>query len=302
MLDTTKPRRLSRRAFVKLSVLASAAITALAVYAVGIERNCLFTRRQDIFIRDLPRALHDLKIGLLCDLHRGPIMSRDRVERAVAAVAAETPDIVVMPGDFVSYWPEYAAEYKETLAPLNPPLGIFACTGNHEYWTDPGAVSAALRDAGVTVLRNQHQLVSVSEAQLCIIGIDDIGATRHPLHPDIPADDLPAALDGSPTTDVTRLLLAHNPIFAARPAFVAQTAGYPIHLMLSGHTHGGQVRLPLIGAPQLLYWPGARLFENRLARIGDTQVYVSRGAGDSVPVRFNCPPEVNILTLRMAQA
>ncbi len=299
MPDITKPPRLSRRAFVKLSITA---LAALATYTVGIEPNRLLTRRKDIFIPDLPRALHGLKIGLLCDMHRSLILPRSRVERAVATVAAETPDIVVMPGDFVGYQPEYAAEYAETLAPLNPPLGMFACTGNHEHWTDPDGVSAALRDAGVTVLRNQHQLVSIGDAQLCIIGIDDIGATHSPLHHDVPSDDLPAALAGSPITGVTRLLLVHDPTFVTKPAFAVETARHPIHLVLSGHTHGGQIRLPWIGAPQLLYWPGARLFDNWLAQIGNTQVYVSRGAGESFPLRFNCPPEVNILTLRTAPA
>jgi predicted MPP superfamily phosphohydrolase len=294
--NTTKPSHLSRRAFLKLSV------AALAAYAVGIEPNRLVTRRRDIFIHDLPPALNGLKIGLLCDLHRSPFISRFRVERAVATVAAERPDIVAMPGDFVSYWAGYAAEYTKTLAPLNPPFGIFACTGNHEHWTDPDGVTADLREAGVTVLRNQHQLVSIGEAQLCVIGIDDIGATHSPFHHDVPADDLPAALVGSPTTGVFRLLLVHDPTFVTKPAFVTQTARHPIHLVLSGHTHGGQVRLPLIGAPHLLYWPGARLFDNWLAQIGNTQVYVSRGAGESWPLRFNCPPEVNIPTLRAAQA
>ncbi|MCP4544126.1 MAG: metallophosphoesterase [Chloroflexi bacterium] len=277
-------------------------VAALGVYTVGIEPNRLVTRRQDIFIHDLPPALNGLNIGMLCDLHYSPVMPRFRVERAIATLATEKPDIVVMPGDFVSYWSEYAAKYAEILAPLNPPFGVFACTGNHEHWTDPDGVAAALRDAGITVLRNQHQLVSIGDAQLCVIGIDDIGATNSPLHHDVPADDLPAALDSSPITGVTRLLLVHDPTFVTTPAFAAQTARHPIHLVLSGHTHGGQVRLPLIGAPQLLYWPGARLFDNWLAQVGETQVYVSRGAGESWPLRFNCPPEVNILTLRAAQA
>jgi len=244
--------------------------------------------------------LDGLRIGQLSDLHRNPAMPRSRVERAVALVAAEMVDLVALTGDFVSYWPGYAAEYPEILAPLRPRLGSFACTGNHEHWTDPDGVTTALRTAGVTVLRNQHQLVTVGGAELCIIGIDDIVAFNTTFHHAEPADDLPAALANSPVSGVIRLLLAHNPDFVMEPVFARETARRPIHLVLSGHTHGGQVRLPLIGVPYLLLSQYGQLFGGGLVRVAGTLVYVSRGAGSSWPVRFNCPPEVNVLTLRAA--
>jgi predicted MPP superfamily phosphohydrolase len=149
------------------------------------------------------------------------------------------------------------------------------------------------------VLRNQHQLVTVGAAHLCIIGIDDIGASHSIFRHAEPADDLPAALAGSPLSGVTRLLLAHNPSFVMEPISAREMARRPIHLVLSGHSHGGQVRLPLIGAPHLLLLsPYGELFSGGLVQVAGTQVYVSRGAGSSWPVRFNCPSEVNILTLQ----
>ncbi len=276
-----------------------ALLAALAVYTFVIEPGRLLVRRMDVPISDLPPALDGLKIGQLCDLHRGPMMPRFRVERAVALMAAEAPDLVALTGDFVSYWPGYAAEYSDILAPLRPPLGMFACTGNHEHWTDPDAVVAALRAAGVTVLRNQHRIVTAGGAQLCLVGIDDMGHFGFSLHYADPADNLPAALANSPLSDVTRVLLAHSPDFVMGPVFAEETARRPIHLVLSGHTHGGQVRLPLVGAP---YLPSRhrRLFGGGLVEVAGTQVYVSRGAGSSWPVRFNCRPEVNVLTLRAA--
>ena len=274
-----------------------ALLAALAVYVFVIEPGRLVVRRVDVPIPGLPRALDGLQIGQLCDLHFGPMMPRSRVKRAVALLAAQSPDLVALTGDFVSYWPDYAAEYPKILAPLHPSLGMFACTGNHEHWTDPDVVTAALRVAGVTVLRNQHRLVTVGGTQLCVIGIDDFGFSGFSLHHADPADDLPAALADSPLSDVTRVLLAHSPDFVMAPVFAEETARRPIHLVLSGHTHGGQVRLPLVGAP---YLPTRyrRLFGGGLAQVAGTQVYVSRGVGSSWPVRFNCRPEVNVLTLR----
>jgi predicted MPP superfamily phosphohydrolase len=290
-------RRISRRAFLGLSLAAS---SALAVYAVGVEPSRLVVRRDTIAIPGLPRALDGLRIGQLSDPHRCPFVPRARVEHAVKMLAAEEPDLATLTGDFVSYWPDYAAEYAELLAPLQPPLGCFACLGNHDHYTDPDTVAAALREAGATVLRNQHHLIVVDSARLCIIGIDDIGASGISAHHAEPADDLPAALDGSPTSGVMRVLLAHNPDFVMGEAFEEETSQRPIQLVLSGHTHGGQVRLPLVGAPVVPSQYG-QLFSGGLVQTAGTKVYVSRGAGSSWPLRFNCPPEINVLTLRTAR-
>ena len=274
-----------------------ALLAALAAYIFVIEPSHPVVRRVDVPIPGLPQALDGFKIGQISDLHRGPMMPRFRVERAVALMAAEMPDLVALTGDFVSYRSGYATEYLEILAPLQPRMGSFACTGNHEHWTDPDTVTTALQAAGVTVLRNQHQLVTAGGTQLCVIGIDDIGASGHSSHHANPADDLPTALAGSPYSGVVRLLLVHNPDFVMGPVFARETARRPIHLVLSGHTHGGQVRLPLVGAPHLPSRYG-QLFSGGLVQVAGTQVHVSRGAGSSQPVRFNCPPEVNVLTLR----
>lgn len=274
-------------------------LTTLAAYTFVIEPNRLVVRRVDVPIAGLPQALQGLRIGQISDLHRGPMMPRSRVERAVALMAAEAPDLVALTGDFVCHRPDYAAEYPELLAPLRPRLGLFACTGNHDHWTDPDAVTTALRAAGVTVLRNQHQLVTVGGVRLCVAGIDDMGASGLSTHRADSADDLSAALAGSPLSGVVRLLLAHNPDFVMGPVFARETVRRPIHLVLSGHTHGGQVRLPLLGAPRLPSRYG-QLFGGGLVQVAGTLVYVSRGAGTSWSVRFNCPPEVNVLTLRPA--
>jgi predicted MPP superfamily phosphohydrolase len=274
-------------------------LVAFAAYVSVIEPRRLTVRRIDVPIPGLPQALDGLRIGHLSDLHRGPLISRAHLERTVALMAAEAPDLVAVTGDFVSYWPGYAAEYPEILAPLRPRLGAFACTGNHEHWTNVSLVTTALQAAGVTVLRNRHYLVTSEGAQVCLVGVDDIGFKGLGVHRADPADDLPAALADSPLSGVVRVLLVHNPDFVMGPVFASETARRPIHLVLSGHTHGGQIRLPLLGAPRTQSRYG-QLFCGGLVRAAGTQVHVSRGAGSSWPLRFNCRPEVNVLTLRIA--
>jgi len=204
---------------------------------------------------------------------------------------------VALTGDFVDH-ARYAIEYSEILSHLTPRLGKFACLGNHDY-CGVDDVIAALEAAEVTVLRNQHQLISIDGARLCIIGLDDMGTTGSYVYHLPPRDNLPAALSGNRHTEAIRLLLVHNPDLVMKPAFTQETACCPIHLVLAGHTHGGQIYLPVIGP---LFTPSRhrRLFSGGLVQAAGTLVHVSRGAGSSWPVRFNCPPEVNVLTLRQA--
>ena len=166
--------QVKRRGFLKLLG------ATLFAYALGIEPARLVVRRETIPIPGLPREMEGLRIGQISDLHRSPFMPRARVERAVAAMAIEAPDLVALTGDFVSYQASYAGEYPEILAPLHPPLGCFACTGNHDLLTDVDTVCAALERARVVVLRNEHRQVDVGGAQLCVVGVDDVGHSHNP--------------------------------------------------------------------------------------------------------------------------
>lgn len=269
------------------------------MYALAVEPARLVVRRVDVPIPDLPAPLDGLRIGQLTDLHWGPLVPERRLRRAVALLAAEQPDLVALTGDFVSYWPSYATGYRRILSALRPPLGTFACTGNHDHWTNPALVIAGVESAGVRVLRNQHHTLSVGGARLSVIGIDDVGTSGFSLFHVPSTANLPQALADSPATDVFRLLLLHNPDYVLDPVFLREAAAHPIHLVLSGHTHGGQIRLPLIGAPHIPSRFG-QLFSGGLVEVAGVRVYVSRGVAASWPVRFGCRPEVNVLTLRRA--
>lgn len=278
--------------------IAAAGLGALAAYAVLIEPSRLVVRQVEVPIPGLPRPLEGFRIGQLSDLHWGPLLPRRRLERAVTLLAAKEPELVALTGDFLSYWPRYAQGYAELLAPLHPPYGTFACTGNHDHWTRVDDIVAALRSAGVTVLRNAQRTLDIKGALMSVIGVDDLGTSGFNPFRVPPTGDLTTAIASSPPgPDVFRLLLMHNPDHVFHPTFLRETAKRPIHLVLAGHTHGGQVRLPILG---ILYNPSrfGELFSGGLVELCHTRVHVSRGVGASWPVRFRCRPEVNILTLR----
>jgi predicted MPP superfamily phosphohydrolase len=156
-----------------------------------------------------------------------------------------------------------------------------AVLGNHDVATDPARITSTLQAQGIPVLRNRSTSFERGGTRLWFAGIEDV------LEGD---PDLPLALQGIPP-DEPAVLLAHEPDFAVR------ASRFPVDLQLSGHSHGGQVRLPLLGAPVLP--PLARLYPWGLHRIGDLTLYTNVGIGTVVlPIRFNCPPEITLITLR----
>jgi predicted MPP superfamily phosphohydrolase len=186
-------------------------------------------------------------------------------------------DAILVGGDFISTVEGIPAATEE-IARLGAPYGVFACLGNHDHWTAPESVAEAPTGAGVNVLRNRA--ISLREG-LWLAGVDDVWEEQ---------DDLDTALEGVPGGAAT-ILLAHEPDFADRAAEDGRVA-----LQLSGHSHGGQVRLPIIGPPILPYL-GER-YSAGLYEVGEMQLYVTRGVGViAPPVRFNCRPEVTIITL-----
>ncbi len=242
----------------------------------------LTVEHHQIHLRRLPRELDGFRIVQLSDLHHSPFTSREQIERAVETANSLQPDIVALTGDYVSKEREYAAPCAELLGDLRPKHGVFAVLGNHDHWTDASLITDLFRAEGITVLVNQGMRFEKSGAAFWLAGVDDTM---------VGLEDLPLALAGSSETEF-KLLLAHNPIILRRAA----RAG--VDLVLSGHTHGGQVSLR--SDRNAAGRPRRRLLKG-LARQGETQIYVTRGLGTVVlPVRFGCPPEVSLLELRSA--
>src|SRR5882672_938554 len=239
----------------------------------------LTVEHHQIHLRRLPRELDGFRIVQLSDIHHSPFTSRAQIERAVVTANSLQPDIVALTGDYVSKEREYAAPCAELLGELRARYGVYAVLGNHDHWTDAALITDLFRAEGITVLVNQGMRFENKNGAFWLAGVDDTM---------VGLEDLPLALAGA-SDDEFKLLLAHNPIILRRAA----RAG--VDLVLSGHTHGGQVKLRsergATGRPR------RRLLKG-LGRQGDTQIYVTRGVGTVVlPVRYGCPPEVSLLEL-----
>ena len=254
--------------------LAQVARSALA------EPYLLTTERLTLTLPRLPAALDGLRVVQLSDIHHSPFTGREQVERAVALANSLDADIIALTGDYVSHEREYAAPCAEMMGRLRARYGVYAILGNHDHWTDAPLITDLFRAEGIRVLINEGFRFVVGNSSFWLAGVDDTM---------VGLEDLPRALAGS-HPDEMKLLLAHNPVILRRAA----RAG--VDLVLSGHTHGGQVTLrpekSASGRPR-------RRILRGLAQRGATQIYVSRGLGTVVlPLRYGSPPEVSVLELR----
>lgn len=270
----TQPKTPLRALALNLSEAARAALT---------EPFRLTVEHQKIHLPRLPRELDGFRVVQLSDIHHSPFTSREQIERAVETANSLQPDIVALTGDYVSKERAYAAPCAELLGGLRARHGVYAVLGNHDHWTDAALITDLFRAEGITVLVNQGMRFEKKGAAFWLAGVDDTM---------VGLEDLSLALAGSSNQEF-KLLLAHNPIILRRAA----RAG--VDLVLSGHTHGGQVSLR--SEHSISGRPRRRLLKG-LARQGETQIYITRGLGTVVlPVRFGCPPEVSLLELRCAE-
>jgi hypothetical protein len=270
---------ISRRGALKALVAGSVGLgTGTLAYGMAYERHRIERLEIDLPVTGLPHALDGVRIGLITDVHHSETVSADEVSRAVALLQERRPDLIVLGGDYVSFGDRrYVGPVAERLAPLaHAPHGSFAVLGNHD---DDREMPAALQQQGFTVLRDQRTSVSLKGETLDLAGLRFW--TRRPA-------DLARVLQG---TSGTTILLAHD------PRRLTEAAAFDVQLVLSGHTHGGQVLLPGVGAVAGRKFPVLA----GTGREGNATVFVSRGVGTVyVPVRINCPPDVAVLTLRRA--
>lgn len=269
--------RISRRGAVKALVASSVGLgTGTLAYGMAYERHDLRRVDVELPVTGLPHALDGLRVGLITDIHHSETVPAADVLRAVSLVQDSRPDLIVLGGDYVSFGDRrYAGPVAELLAPLAyAPFGSFAVLGNHD---DDREVPAALQQRGFEVLRDQRTSLSIKGETLDLAGLRFW--TRRPA-------DLARVLGG---TSGTTILLAHD------PRRLTEAAAFDVQLVLSGHTHGGQVLLPGVGAIAGRKFP----ILAGTGREGNATVFVSRGVGTVyVPVRINCPPEIVLLTLR----
>jgi predicted MPP superfamily phosphohydrolase len=278
---------INSRKFIR--VASTAGVAALAIDSTLLEPNRPRIVRREIALRRWPARLEGFTVALLSDFHYDPYFSVHPLRSAIGMVNGLRPDLIVLAGDFVSVpWLGDAAAAASAAEPcaqllrqMQAPHGLWAVMGNHDVFTDAERVTSVLRAAGIQVLSNQSLPIERDGARFWLGGVDDVlGKTA----------DLDATLHHVPA-DEAAILLAHEPDYADH------VARYSVDLQLSGHSHGGQVRVPFL--PPLFLPELAQKYVWGLYKIGGLTLYTNPGLGTvGVPVRWNCPPEITLLTLR----
>ncbi|MFD1886539.1 metallophosphoesterase [Paenibacillus wenxiniae] len=282
-------RGITRRQFLKSSAVVGAALGAGGLgYTWFGEPNWLEKIRIRLELPDLPPSLNGMRLVQFSDMHLGMGKNASDLEQLVDVINSEQPDMICFTGDIVDEHPADLITGVAALQRLQAPLGKYAVLGNHDYLDDVVAVTQLLQQGDFEVLINEHRLVHRQDGILAMVGLDD-QLLGNP--------DVQKATRGVPDA-ACRILLMHEPDYADR---VPEELKF--RLQLSGHSHGGQIRLPLFGA--IITPKGSRKYimgGYRAGKDGHLPLYVNRGIGMSqLPVRFMCRPELTIFTLYRAE-
>ena len=282
---------LTRRRFLTAGLAGAA---GLALYSGEIARHVIQISHPEIRLPNLPEAFDGFHIVQLSDIHLNEFTEPFFLRESVDRINRLRPDAVFLTGDFVTSellprkWSIPSAWKCASILEGLQCRQRYAVLGNHDVLIGAQPVTEALTASNITVLRNACVALQRDSARLWLSGLDD------PVegHPD-PDRAVPAFIRQRPNEPV--LLMCHAPDFADR--LLNHPAGSAVQLMLSGHTHGGQVRLPFVGPMNLPEW--GRKYVEGIFRLRGLQLYVNRGIGTvGLPFRLNCPPEITSITLR----
>jgi uncharacterized protein len=265
---------------IKVLLMGCVLIFLCSIYARKIEPNWLDINQIDVTLPKLDRAFNGYRIVQISDLHAGDGTDRSYLEKVVDAINAQNPDLVVITGDHITRLPKQHLELLDTLSKLHPRDRTISILGNHDVFNDPAPIRTALKKAGITLLENTIYTVNRDLATLHIAGVGDIFAEQ---------DRLDRVLAQLPPTGAA-IMLAHEPDFADETAATGRFG-----LQLSGHSHGGQIRLPFYGG----YTPTlAEKYPIGRYQVGEMIQYTNRGIGMvKLYARFNCRPEISVFNL-----
>jgi predicted MPP superfamily phosphohydrolase len=244
--------------------------------------------RVDLPLPNLPSPLEALRIAHVSDLHIGPLMRPARLRNFVRRINRLEPDLLLIAGDIFDFDPAYVEAGCRELAGLSARLGVYAVLGNHDLVTGGETIAEALEDlTEIRLLRNEWQRISVDDAEIALAGLEDPG--RGWTQRDVESTELERLAREIPE-HLPRLLLVH------RPSFFAQAARLGFPLVLSGHTHGGQVAMPLAHhhnpSRLIAHWTRGHF------KMEASSLYVNRGLGVAgLPLRLNCPREIALIRL-----
>jgi len=287
----------TRRKFIHVAAKGVAGTLLVGGVYTAIEAKCIEVTRISIAVPNLPPAFHGKTIAFLSDIHHSFVVPRSYVDHAVEVTNALSPDIVVLGGDYVTSgnkyrWVDgksYIVPCFESLKKLEAKMGRFAVTGNHDTNVGLNEIYAGMKAAGLQSIDNGGVWLEEGGQKLRICGICD-------LRTNTPNVDL--ALTGATNKDAV-VLVSHNPDVAERTVKDDR-----VGLILSGHTHGGQVVFPIIGAPVVhLCSDYGQKYRYGLVQGPHCKSYVTSGVGTLPPAfRLNCPPEVALITLTSPEA
>ncbi len=283
--------RLSRRDFLKLGGIFM--LTGLAAGAGGfgymtrVEPAWMDVTQVSLKLPRLGGAFAGLRLVQISDIHYGHWMTAERFQKVIERTLEQQPDVVAITGDFLhgyrwsSDHPRQLAELADALRPLAKACLTVCVLGNHDYWTDAGAVRAMLAEVGIVELSNAIHTLRRGNDLLHLAGVDDVWEEHDRL------EDVLAKLP----SDGAAILFAHEPDFADESA-----ATGCFDLQVSGHSHGGQVVLPFVGPPVTPYL--GHKYPAGLYHVREMLLYTNRGVGmGDVLVRFNCRPEITMFSL-----
>jgi predicted MPP superfamily phosphohydrolase len=272
---------MKRRTFLRNTGL-TALGAALGVGYARMESRWLVVEQVTLAVPNLPGAFKGKRVAILADFHHGPYAPLPYIAHAVDMANGLGADLVLLGGDYPHRGLQFIAPCVRELGRLRAPLGVYAVLGNHDHYDDAQpVVSAALWEAGISELTNRGRWIETGGEKLWLCGVDDYWRG---------VQDLPAALAGATKEDAV-ILLSHN------PDYVEEIHDERVGLVLSGHTHGGQVRLPILGAPVVPSIYGQK-YASGLVQGPVAKVFVTRGIGTiTPPLRLFCKPEIVLITL-----
>jgi uncharacterized protein len=272
---------MNRRTFLKSTAATLVAGTTAGVCYGYAEAAGFAVTRPTLPVSNLPAAFDGLRVAFLTDLHHGPYTDLTFITSVVRGTLALNPDLILLGGDYCLRDGKYIRPVFEVLKSLSAPLGVYGVLGNHDYTHGEAETHREMRRAGIEELTNDGVWLRRGSERLRLAGVDDLWWGK---------PDAGAAV-GEATTDDAVLLLSHNPDYC-------ETLRDPrVGLVLSGHTHGGQVRVPGMRNPFIPSKYGEK-YSHGLVDAPACRVYVSRGLGATgLPVRYNCPPELTLVTL-----
>lgn len=252
------------------------------IFSWNFDQEKIVIENVDVHIPGLSPDFHQYRIVQLSDFHLGTLLTESHLPSIIEQANSLEPDLIAITGDLVSFNPElYASSLTKALSGLSAADGIVSVLGNHDHWTDAGIIRDIYEECQILELGNQVHSIERDGSQFYIAGIDDY-LTRN--------DDLKKILSKLPGNTPV-ILLAHEPDFAD----ISSQSGM-FALQISGHSHGGQICLPLVGS--LYLPPYGRKYPSGKYRINGMMLYTNRGLGTSwLKIRYNCPSEITVITL-----